>query len=92
MTDRMTDVQGHCPACGWASLFLADGGHITCSRLECPNPDAASQLLERRPATTQEWLRTGTLDLSIPAHDTGPTVREAAANDRRWWGGEKGGE
>lgn len=41
------DVQGRCPACGWTSLFLADGGYITCSRLECPQPDAASTLLER---------------------------------------------
>ncbi|MFE0845308.1 hypothetical protein [Streptomyces rochei] len=27
-----------------------------------------------------------------PAHDTGPTVAEAAADDRRWWGSEKAGE
>ncbi|MFD5566613.1 hypothetical protein [Streptomyces cadmiisoli] len=27
-----------------------------------------------------------------PAHDTGPTVREAAEADRRWWNGEKAGE
>lgn len=27
-----------------------------------------------------------------PAHDAGPTVAEAAANDRRWWDGEKAGE
>ena len=26
------------------------------------------------------------------AHDAGPTVREAAADDRRWWDGEKDGE
>lgn len=45
MTDRMQTVQGRCPACGWTSLFLGDGGHVTCSRLECPNPCAADQLL-----------------------------------------------
>ncbi|MFJ2004769.1 DUF6085 family protein [Streptomyces chartreusis] len=38
-------VQGHCPACGWASLFVGDGGFLTCSRLECPQPDAAHQIL-----------------------------------------------
>ncbi|MFL4904866.1 hypothetical protein ACJ6WF_17165 [Streptomyces sp. MMS24-I2-30] len=27
-----------------------------------------------------------------PAHDAGPTIAEAAANDARWWGGEKTGE
>lgn len=26
------------------------------------------------------------------AHDAGPTVAEAAAQDRRWWNGEKAGE
>lgn len=26
------------------------------------------------------------------SHDDGPSVREAAANDRRWWGGEKTGD
>lgn len=30
--------------------------------------------------------------LDPPAHDTGPSVAEAAANDRRWWNGEKAGE
>ncbi|WP_107500216.1 hypothetical protein [Streptomyces swartbergensis] len=44
------------------------------------------------PASSGEWLRAGTRDLSIPAHDAGPSVREAAANDRRWWNGEKTGE
>lgn len=29
---------------------------------------------------------------ALPAHNTGPTVAEAAADDRRWWGGEKTGE
>ena len=41
----MIDVQGRCPACGWASLFLGDGGHVTCSRLDCPGPCAADELL-----------------------------------------------
>ncbi|MEV6737912.1 hypothetical protein AB0N14_13655 [Streptomyces sp. NPDC051104] len=48
VTDRMTTVQGRCPACGWASLFLGDGGYITCSRLECPSPEAAHEAIEER--------------------------------------------
>ena len=39
-------VQGSCPACRGASLFLGDGGYATCSRIDCPEPDAASTLLE----------------------------------------------
>ncbi|MGW5582845.1 DUF6085 family protein [Streptomyces sp. NPDC003857] len=49
MSDALFTVQGHCPACGWTSLFLAHGGHVTCSRLECPNPCAADELLAGKP-------------------------------------------
>ncbi|WP_318196887.1 hypothetical protein [Streptomyces sp. MCL20-2] len=41
-------VQGNCPACHRESLFLGSSGYVTCARLECPEPDAASTLLERR--------------------------------------------
>ncbi|MCQ1575363.1 hypothetical protein [Streptomyces parvus] len=41
----MPDVQGHCPACGAASLFLGEGGHVTCARIDCLNPCAADELL-----------------------------------------------
>lgn len=41
-------VQGHCPVCGGCSLFLAEGGHVTCSRLECPRPTAVDELLANR--------------------------------------------
>jgi hypothetical protein len=40
-------VQGQCPACGRASLFLGSGGYVTCSVAKCPEPDAASTVLER---------------------------------------------
>lgn len=38
-------VQGHCPACGASTLFVGDGGHLTCSRIECPSPCAADEIL-----------------------------------------------
>lgn len=41
----MTDIQGRCPACRATSLFIGTGGHVTCSRIECPNPSAADELL-----------------------------------------------
>lgn len=41
----MLDVQGRCPACGGTSLFLGEGGHVTCSRIDCPAADAADVLL-----------------------------------------------
>jgi hypothetical protein len=41
----MVDVKGRCPACGSETLFVGDGGYLTCSRIDCPHPDAASQIL-----------------------------------------------
>lgn len=40
-------VQGRCPSCNGSSLFLGSGGYVTCSRLDCPNPTAADDLLHR---------------------------------------------
>ena len=45
MTDRMQTVQGRCPACHGAHLFLADGGRVTCSLIGCPEPGAADGVL-----------------------------------------------
>ncbi len=41
-------VMGFCPACGGESLFLGDGGYVTCGRVECPRPDAVSEILSER--------------------------------------------
>lgn len=43
---RMPTVAGECPACGNETLFLGTGGYVTCANLECPKPEAASELLE----------------------------------------------
>ncbi|MEV7154876.1 hypothetical protein AB0N77_09655 [Streptomyces misionensis] len=40
-------VKGNCPACRRASLFLGTGGYPTCSNYECPEPDAATTVLEQ---------------------------------------------
>jgi hypothetical protein len=38
-------VRGECPmGCG-RTLFLGDGGYVTCSWRYCPNPAAADELL-----------------------------------------------
>lgn len=42
-------VKGHCPACGLGSLFLAAGGYVTCAALGCPNPAAATEVLDGMP-------------------------------------------
>lgn len=41
-------VQGYCPmGCG-TTLFLGSGGYVTCSLDKCPNPSAASDILDTR--------------------------------------------
>ncbi|MFE0353623.1 hypothetical protein ACFW2I_09025 [Streptomyces nigra] len=45
MNDPTPAVYGSCPACGSASLYLGDGGHITCSSSDCPRPQLADELL-----------------------------------------------
>lgn len=49
-------IQGRCPACRGDSLFIGSGGYVTCSRIDCPNPSAADQLLhgeQPTPAATR---------------------------------------
>lgn len=39
------DIQGWCPmGCG-RTLFVGNGGYITCSYIHCPRPDAVADLL-----------------------------------------------
>jgi len=45
VTDPMPTVYGRCPACGWATLFLGEGGHVTCSSSDCPRPELIDELI-----------------------------------------------
>lgn len=47
-------VQGRCPACNGHSLILGSGGYVTCGYLECPDPEAATNLLENPAAVVRE--------------------------------------
>lgn len=48
MSTQINDVQGYCPmGCG-RTLFLADGGYVTCSYVHCPTRTAVSDLLDDR--------------------------------------------
>ncbi|GHG15289.1 DUF6085 family protein [Streptomyces filamentosus] len=65
-------VQGRCPACRGTSLFLGTGGHVTCARIDCPNPCATDDLLHGQPAS-QCTTETPTKDRCIrPAQHAGP--------------------
>lgn len=56
-------VKGRCPACGTTGLFLGDGGYVTCSLIGCPEPDAASSVLERVPVDRAAVLNEAALEL-----------------------------
>lgn len=83
-------VQGRCPACGRESLFLGDGGYVTCSRVDCTEPDAASTLLERDPTIAPTAC--GLVTPGIGGRYLGPCTRAPHddhvhhdATGARWW-------
>jgi hypothetical protein len=42
-------IEGICPACTSKSLFVGEGGHVTCARFACPDPAAVDDLLHTEP-------------------------------------------
>jgi hypothetical protein len=60
-------VKGRCPACGTAGLFLGHGGYVTCSLIDCPEPDAASTVLERTREARQDPAPGGEATQDVPA-------------------------
>lgn len=65
----MTDVAGHCPmGCG-RTLFLADGGHITCSWRDCPDREAADTILGDAESEHVVEFRPGTFIVRHPLRE-----------------------
>jgi hypothetical protein len=53
-------VEGRCPmGCG-ETLFLGDGGYVTCSWHRCPDPGAAHDLLQAQ-RLSSAWVTGGVL-------------------------------
>ena len=57
------EVAGYCPACGKQSLRLMARGHVTCCRLDCPHPDAASVILHD--PETQHIVQLGETEFTV---------------------------
>lgn len=53
-------VVGDCPACGNPVLILGEGGYVTCSLIDCPDPEAVTKLLEQVPGHRIMELVNGT--------------------------------
>lgn len=67
------NIQGRCPACRGDSLFVGSGGWITCSRIDCPNPSAADQMLHGelqipRPAAAEATEAAEEQPLAVPRY------------------------
>lgn len=65
----MTQVQGNCPmGCG-RTLFVGEGGHITCSLLGCPRPTAVDELLADGESEHIVVLREDGFTVMHPIHE-----------------------
>lgn len=69
MADLTPKVQGNCPACGRASLFLGTGGHVTCSELSCPKPEAPDRILADRETEHIVTIRNGDYTIKHPLRE-----------------------
>lgn len=81
-------VKGRCPSCHGQSLFLGEGGYVTCSYLSCPDPSVANRWLltggenspssVTSPATDHEWAE----DRTVPYCRRCGNVRRADGGNR----------
>lgn len=69
MTASDRTVQGFCPVCGWESLVLMAEGHVTCCRLDCPRPDAVTEILSEKETGHIVWLRDDDFTIRHPLRE-----------------------
>ena len=75
-------VKGNCPACRRASLFLGSGGYPTCSNADCPEPDAATTVLEQYANEAHDPEHTWAAELHDPLADEWVPGTRYLARDR----------
>lgn len=67
----MTRVAGYCPmGCG-ETLFLAEGGHVTCAYLDCPAPCKLDDLLHDRETEHIVLIGESSFNLQHPLRERG---------------------
>ena len=78
----MTKVAGRCPmGCG-ETLFVGNGGHITCSLIGCPKPVAVDALLND-PIAADERARASRADAELRSA-LESALRELKRNAATW--------
>lgn len=79
---RFPKVAGCCPmGCG-STLFLADGGHITCSLIGCPDPTKADDLLHDRETEHIVLIGAGSFNLQHPLRERGEDLFNCTMHQR----------
>ncbi|WP_265560790.1 DUF6085 family protein [Streptomyces hygroscopicus] len=73
----MHDVAGFCPACGHPTLYVGAGGHLVCSLMDCPKPEAADQLLHGDAPGPEETDTTQPVVTVHAAPNLSPAAEEA---------------
>jgi hypothetical protein len=69
MTTDDRHVEGYCPmGCG-RTLFLGDGGDITCSYLHCPNRGAVAEILADSETQHIVWFGETTFTMLHPLRE-----------------------
>jgi hypothetical protein len=80
------DVEGFCPACGHPTLRVGEDGLLTCTLMDCPNPDAANGLSYRLEAVlTERFTELGNpfsrMRIAFQGPDSWPASREVGPHD-----------
>jgi hypothetical protein len=44
------NIVDRCPSCGSKTLFIGDGGYLTCSLIGCPEPSVGKAIAQLRTA------------------------------------------
>lgn len=82
VADGFPRVAGHCPGCGSSSLFVANGGHITCARLDCPDPCAADRVLDDRETEHIVLIGESSFSLQHPLRERGEDLFNCNMHER----------
>jgi uncharacterized Zn finger protein (UPF0148 family) len=70
-----------CPACGHPTLYLGNGGHITCAVDDCPNPDYADALKSHAEQEKAAAVLEARIDEAQKRYDSAKRLLERS---RKW--------
>lgn len=79
---KYPQIEGRCFACGGQTLFVGEGGYITCSYLSCPNPSAVNQVLLNKLPAGEEWCACCGLRFAVTEGECDQCWQ--TANDAKW--------